>query len=187
KPEPPGPKLRAMSTGRGVCHDAPPVARWARANGSRLRRRAAGRPRRVPGRRTGQGRHEPSRVRRADPAHRRDLRARPRRRGRSGADLRRSREGDAPQQHVARAALRRGPRRAATRAPLLGGAVLRPDGAHPDHVASVLTAFAAWRQFFARGGARFGDNVVRFYERARDEDLYLTYAIVPPQVDRSQP
>src|SRR5881396_1411181 len=60
-------------------------------------------------------------------------------------------------------------------------------GRTPDHVASVLTAFAAWRQFFDRGGARFGDNVVRFYERARDEDLYLTYAIVPPQVDRSQP
>jgi len=60
-------------------------------------------------------------------------------------------------------------------------------GRTPDHVASVLTAFAAWRQLFDRGGARFGDNVVRFYERARDEDLYLAYAIVPPQVDRSQP
>jgi len=60
-------------------------------------------------------------------------------------------------------------------------------GRTPDHVACVLTAFAAWRQLFDRGGTRFGDNVVRFYERARDEDLYLTYAIVPPQVDRSQP
>ncbi|HSF07217.1 MAG TPA: 4-hydroxyphenylacetate 3-hydroxylase N-terminal domain-containing protein [Methylomirabilota bacterium] len=60
-------------------------------------------------------------------------------------------------------------------------------GRTPDHVACVLTAFAAWRQLFDRGGTRFGDNVVRFYERARDEDLYLAYAIVPPQVDRSQP
>lgn len=60
-------------------------------------------------------------------------------------------------------------------------------GRTPDHVASVLTAFAAWRQLFDRGGRQFGDNVVRFYERARDEDLYLAYAIVPPQVDRSQP
>ena len=60
-------------------------------------------------------------------------------------------------------------------------------GRTPDHVACVLTAFAAWRQLFDRGGAPFGDNVVRFYERARDEDLYLAYAIVPPQVDRSQP
>src|SRR6266849_3213498 len=60
-------------------------------------------------------------------------------------------------------------------------------GRTPDHVASVLTAFAAWRQLFDRGGARFGDHVVRCYERARDEDLYVTYAIVPPQIDRSQP
>src|SRR3989442_6881364 len=60
-------------------------------------------------------------------------------------------------------------------------------GRTPDHVACVLTAFSAWRHLFDRGGASFGDSVVRFYERARDEDLYVTYAIVPPQVDRSQP
>ncbi len=60
-------------------------------------------------------------------------------------------------------------------------------GRTPDHVACVLTAFAGARDLFARGGARFGDNVVRFYEKARAEDLYVTYAIVPPQIDRSQP
>ena len=60
-------------------------------------------------------------------------------------------------------------------------------GRTPDHVACVLTAFASWRHLFDRGGARFGDHVVRFYEKARDEDLYVSYAIVPPQVDRSQP
>jgi len=60
-------------------------------------------------------------------------------------------------------------------------------GRTPDHVACVLTAFAAWRHLFDRGGTRFGDNVVRFYERARDEDLYVAYAIVPPQVDRASP
>lgn len=60
-------------------------------------------------------------------------------------------------------------------------------GRTPDHVACVLTAFAAWRQLFDRGGARFGDNVVRFHARARDEDLYVTYGIVPLQIDRSQP
>jgi 4-hydroxyphenylacetate 3-monooxygenase len=60
-------------------------------------------------------------------------------------------------------------------------------GRTPDHVASVLTAFAGWRQLFDRGGRRFGDNVVRFYEKARDEDLYVAYAIVPPQIDRATP
>ncbi|MGH7325652.1 MAG: 4-hydroxyphenylacetate 3-hydroxylase family protein [Candidatus Rokuibacteriota bacterium] len=60
-------------------------------------------------------------------------------------------------------------------------------GRTPDHVACVLTAFAAWRQLFDRGGRRFGDNVVRFHARARDDDLYVAYGIVPPQIDRSQP
>lgn len=60
-------------------------------------------------------------------------------------------------------------------------------GRTPDHVASVLTALASWRQLFDRGGRAFGDNVVRFYERARAEDLYCAYAIVPPQVDRARP
>jgi 4-hydroxyphenylacetate 3-monooxygenase len=60
-------------------------------------------------------------------------------------------------------------------------------GRTPDHVASVLTGFAGWRHLFDRAGRHFGDNVVRFYERARDEDLYVTYAIVPPQIDRSTP
>src|SRR5207237_213152 len=60
-------------------------------------------------------------------------------------------------------------------------------GRTPDHVACVLSAFAGWRQLFDRGGTHFGDNVVRFYERARDEDLYVAYGIVPLQIDRSQP
>src|SRR6266478_2492276 len=60
-------------------------------------------------------------------------------------------------------------------------------GRTPDHVASVLTGFAGWRQLFDRGGAQFGDNVVRFHARARDEDLYVAYAIVPPQIDRGTP
>ena len=60
-------------------------------------------------------------------------------------------------------------------------------GRTPDHVACVLSAFAGCRQLFDRGGARFGDNVVRFYEKARDEELYVAYGIVPPQIDRSQP
>src|SRR5712691_2439888 len=60
-------------------------------------------------------------------------------------------------------------------------------GRTPDHVACVLTAFASWRQLFDRAGRQFGDNVVKCWEKARDEDLYFSYAIVPPQIDRSQP
>lgn len=60
-------------------------------------------------------------------------------------------------------------------------------GRTPDHVASFLAAFAAAPGIFARGGDQFADNVVRFYERARDQDLYVSYVIVPPQIDRSKP
>ena len=40
---------------------------------------------------------------------------------------------------------------------------------------------------FAAGGQQFADNVVRFYEHLRDNHRYVTYAIVPPQIDRSKP
>jgi 4-hydroxyphenylacetate 3-monooxygenase len=60
-------------------------------------------------------------------------------------------------------------------------------GRTPDHLACLLAAFAANRELFASVDPRFGDNVVRFYERARREDLYLAYVIVPPQVDRTKP
>lgn len=60
-------------------------------------------------------------------------------------------------------------------------------GRTPDHVACVLTAFATAAEFFARGGGAYAEHVTRFHARARDEDLYLAYAIVPPQVDRTRP
>jgi 4-hydroxyphenylacetate 3-monooxygenase len=60
-------------------------------------------------------------------------------------------------------------------------------GRSPDHVASYLAAFAGAPEIFARGSQRFADNVVAFYEHARDNDLYVTYTIVPPQIDRSKP
>ena len=40
---------------------------------------------------------------------------------------------------------------------------------------------------FAAGGQKFADNVVAFYEHLRDNHLYASYAIVPPQIDRSKP
>lgn len=60
-------------------------------------------------------------------------------------------------------------------------------GRTPDHVASIITAFAARRDVFNRGGARFGDNVSRFFQEARANDWFVTYAVTPPQVDRTKP
>jgi 4-hydroxyphenylacetate 3-monooxygenase len=60
-------------------------------------------------------------------------------------------------------------------------------GRTPDHVACVMCAFAGERDFFARGGPAFADRVWRFWAKARADDLYITYAIVPPQIDRTTP
>src|SRR5712671_4077445 len=60
-------------------------------------------------------------------------------------------------------------------------------GRSPDHVASFFAGYAAVPSLFAAGGQKFADNVVAFYERMRDEHLYVSYAIVPPQIDRSKP
>jgi 4-hydroxyphenylacetate 3-monooxygenase len=60
-------------------------------------------------------------------------------------------------------------------------------GRSPDHVAGFFCGFAACPDIFAAGGAEFARNVVAFYEHIRDNDLYVSYAIVPPQIDRSKP
>lgn len=59
-------------------------------------------------------------------------------------------------------------------------------GRNPDHVASFFAGWAGRPDVFARGGTQFAENIVRFHEHLRDEDLYAVYAIVPPQIDRSK-
>jgi 4-hydroxyphenylacetate 3-monooxygenase len=56
-----------------------------------------------------------------------------------------------------------------------------------DHVAGFFCGYAAVPSVFAAGGQQFADNVVAFYEKMRDNHLYASYAIVPPQIDRSKP
>lgn len=60
-------------------------------------------------------------------------------------------------------------------------------GRVPDHVAGFFAGWAAKPSVFAAHGRQWADNVVRFYEYARDHHQYLSYAIVPPQIDRSKP
>ncbi|MER5185310.1 4-hydroxyphenylacetate 3-hydroxylase N-terminal domain-containing protein [Streptomyces sp. NPDC002896] len=60
-------------------------------------------------------------------------------------------------------------------------------GRGPEHVAGFLAGWAGRQDVFAAGGDRYADNIVRFYEHVRDNDLYCSYAIVPPQIDRSKP
>ena len=60
-------------------------------------------------------------------------------------------------------------------------------GRSPDHVPGFLVGFALRPDVFARGGAGFADHVVAYYERVRDDDLYVSYVLIPPQIDRSKP
>jgi 4-hydroxyphenylacetate 3-monooxygenase len=60
-------------------------------------------------------------------------------------------------------------------------------GRTPDHVAGFLAGYAAKPSVFAEHGQHFAKNVLAYHEYARDHHLYLSYAIVPPQIDRSKP
>ncbi len=54
-------------------------------------------------------------------------------------------------------------------------------GRSPDHVASSITGLAMGAEVFDRDGADFAKNIEAYYRYARDNDLYLAYAILPPQ------
>jgi 4-hydroxyphenylacetate 3-monooxygenase len=60
-------------------------------------------------------------------------------------------------------------------------------GRTPDHVAGFFAGFAANPAFFATAGQHYADNLTAFYEYARENHLYVSYALVPPQIDRSKP
>ncbi|WP_227998942.1 4-hydroxyphenylacetate 3-hydroxylase family protein [Nocardia australiensis] len=58
-------------------------------------------------------------------------------------------------------------------------------GRSPDHVGTFLASFAAHPETFAEGTRDFSANVTAFYQRLLNENLYLSYAIIPPQVSRA--
>jgi 4-hydroxyphenylacetate 3-monooxygenase len=60
-------------------------------------------------------------------------------------------------------------------------------GRSPDHVASFFAGFAGAAEFYARGGRQYADRLLRFAAKAADEDLYVSYVIVHPTIDRTKP
>ncbi|MEV4096549.1 4-hydroxyphenylacetate 3-hydroxylase family protein [Streptosporangium saharense] len=59
-------------------------------------------------------------------------------------------------------------------------------GRSPDHVGAFLAAFAAHPEAFSTGPERdLAANVTAFQRRVAEEDLYVSYAIIPPQVSRA--
>ena len=60
-------------------------------------------------------------------------------------------------------------------------------GRTPDHVAGFFTGYAAKPSVFAKHGQQWADTVVNFHQYLRENHQYVSYAIVPPQIDRSKP
>ena len=60
-------------------------------------------------------------------------------------------------------------------------------GRTPDHVAGFFAGYAAAQVLAPRRQRKFADNAVKIYEFLRDNDVYIAYTIVPPQIDRSKP
>jgi anthranilate 3-monooxygenase (FAD) / 4-hydroxyphenylacetate 3-monooxygenase len=59
-------------------------------------------------------------------------------------------------------------------------------GRSPDFMNTVLLAFAEAKEVFARGGPQYADNLVKYYEYIRENDLFLSHALITPQTDRSK-
>jgi 4-hydroxyphenylacetate 3-monooxygenase len=59
-------------------------------------------------------------------------------------------------------------------------------GRSPDHVAGTLTGLAMNPSVLENLTPGFGANLTRFYEYARREDIYLSYAVTPPSGLRSR-
>jgi 4-hydroxyphenylacetate 3-monooxygenase len=53
-------------------------------------------------------------------------------------------------------------------------------GRTPDHVAGMITGLATTPQILDRPERRYGENLLRYYEHARKNDLYCVFACVPP-------
>lgn len=58
-------------------------------------------------------------------------------------------------------------------------------GRSPDHVGAFLAAFADHPEAFADGEHDFAANVADYRKRVANENLYVSYAIIPPQVSRA--
>lgn len=60
-------------------------------------------------------------------------------------------------------------------------------GRTPDFLNTVVTGMAANTWYYEKyGGKQYAENIVNYYKYIRDNDLFLTHAIVNPQNDRSQ-
>ncbi|MBT2584900.1 4-hydroxyphenylacetate 3-hydroxylase family protein [Arthrobacter sp. ISL-95] len=58
-------------------------------------------------------------------------------------------------------------------------------GRSPDHVGTFFAAFGSHPDVFKNDERDFAGNVERYYKKILADNLYLSYAIIPPQVSRA--
>ena len=54
-----------------------------------------------------------------------------------------------------------------------------------DYLNSVLMALSEASEWFAQADPRFAENIRRYYEKVREEDLLTTHTLIPPQANRA--
>ena len=54
-----------------------------------------------------------------------------------------------------------------------------------DYLNSSLMALASAADWFAQANPAFGENIRRYYEKVREEDLLCTHTLIPPQANRA--
>ncbi|MEV0082629.1 4-hydroxyphenylacetate 3-monooxygenase, oxygenase component [Saccharopolyspora sp. NPDC050642] len=54
-----------------------------------------------------------------------------------------------------------------------------------DYLNSSLMALGRAKSWFAQADPAFGENIERYYQQVREEDLLLTHTLIPPQINRS--
>ena len=59
-------------------------------------------------------------------------------------------------------------------------------GRSPDFLNVMLAALAAKREFFAEGGEKRAEAVVSYYRHVASNDLFLTHALLDPQLDKGK-
>ncbi len=54
-----------------------------------------------------------------------------------------------------------------------------------DYLNSALMALASARAWFAQSDPDFGENIWRYYQKVREQDLLCTHTLIPPQANRA--
>jgi 4-hydroxyphenylacetate 3-monooxygenase len=60
-------------------------------------------------------------------------------------------------------------------------------GRTPDYLNASVMAMGAAATYFGANDPRHADNITRYYQYVRDNDLCLTHTLINPQINRSRP